>query len=131
MRGIEPNLAPQQVEERERRGKASSRADCAYRRTNNNPMKASTILTELEQFRAQKDTFFETHPHSPLLPEQQETFEGLRYFPEKPVLRLVVPIEEFADKDLIRMETRPPRAMCASMHVTDGCGSAWKSRWLR
>jgi uncharacterized protein len=68
-------------------------------------MKASTIMTELEQFRAQKDTFFKTHPHSPLLPEQQETFEGLRYFPENPALRLVVPIEEFTDKDRITMQT--------------------------
>src|SRR5215216_4339782 len=68
-------------------------------------MKANTIMTELEQFRAQKDTFFKTHPQSPLLPEQQNTFEGLRYFPENPALRLVVPIEEFVDKDRITMQT--------------------------
>jgi len=68
-------------------------------------MKARTIMTELEQFRVQKDTFFKTHPQSPLLPEQQDTFEGLRYFPENPALHLVVPIEEFADKDRIEMQT--------------------------
>jgi uncharacterized protein len=68
-------------------------------------MKANTIMTELEQFRAQKDTFFKMHPQSPLLPEQQETFEGLRYFPENPALRLVVSIEEFTDKDRILMQT--------------------------
>jgi len=62
-------------------------------------------MTELEQFRAQKDTFFKAHPQSPLQPEQQETFEGLRYFPEDPALRLVVSIEEFADKERILMQT--------------------------
>lgn len=66
---------------------------------------AHTIVTELEQFRAQKDTFFKTHPQSPLRPEQQETFEGLSYFPVNPALRLVVPIEEFTDKDRIEMQT--------------------------
>jgi uncharacterized protein (DUF1684 family) len=68
-------------------------------------MKAHTIMTELEQFRAQKDTFFKGHPQSPLLPEQQNMFEGLRYFPENPALRLIVPIEEFVDKDCIVMQT--------------------------
>jgi len=62
-------------------------------------------MTELEQFRAQKDTFFKMHPQSPLLPEQQETFERLRYFPENPALRLVIPIEEFASKERIVMQT--------------------------
>jgi uncharacterized protein len=68
-------------------------------------MKANTIMTELEQFRAQKDTFFKTHPQSPLLPEQQETFGGLRYFPENPALRLIISIEEFVDKERIVMQT--------------------------
>jgi uncharacterized protein len=62
-------------------------------------------MTELEQFRAEKDTFFKMHPQSPLLPNQQNTFEGLRYFPENPALRLVVSIEEFVDKDRIVMQT--------------------------
>jgi uncharacterized protein (DUF1684 family) len=59
-------------------------------------MKANTIMTELEPFRAQKDTFFKTHPQSPLLPEQQETFGGLRYFPENPALRLLAAGTPFA-----------------------------------
>ncbi|KPV54597.1 hypothetical protein SE17_02750 [Kouleothrix aurantiaca] len=64
-----------------------------------------TIMTELEQFRAQKDTFFKTHPQSPLTAEQQAAFAGLRYFPENPDLRLVVPIETFAEKDTVVMQT--------------------------
>ena len=35
-------------------------------------------MTELEHFRAQKDAFFKTHPHSPLTAEQQAIFTGLR-----------------------------------------------------
>ena len=55
-------------------------------------------MTELEHFRAQKDAFFKTHPQSPLTPEQQATFAGLRYFPENPELRLVQPIERLSNK---------------------------------
>jgi uncharacterized protein (DUF1684 family) len=62
-------------------------------------------MTELEQLRAQKDQFFKRHPQSPLAPEQQQTFQGLRYFPENPALRLIVPIEEFGDQHLIVMQT--------------------------
>jgi uncharacterized protein (DUF1684 family) len=62
-------------------------------------------MTELEQFRAQKDMFFKTHRQSPLLAEQQNRFEGLRYFPENPALHQVVSIEEFVDKDRILMQT--------------------------
>jgi uncharacterized protein (DUF1684 family) len=63
------------------------------------------IMTELDEFRAQKDHFLKTHPHSPLTPEQQQTFEGLNYFPENPALRLVLPIEKFANQEAIVMQT--------------------------
>jgi uncharacterized protein len=62
-------------------------------------------MTKLEQFRAQKDQFFKAHPQSPLSVEQQQTFQGLRYFPENSALRLVVPIEPFAEVDTIEMQT--------------------------
>ena len=62
-------------------------------------------MTELDEFRAQKDKFFKIHPQSPLTPQQQQNFQGLRYFPEEPALRLVVPAEEFADEDPIVMQT--------------------------
>jgi uncharacterized protein len=62
-------------------------------------------MTELEQFRAQKDAFFKTHPQSPLTAEQQATFTGLHYFPEDPELRLVLPIERFAEQDAIVTQT--------------------------
>ena len=62
-------------------------------------------MTELETFRAQKDRFFKMHPQSPLTPEQQQSFQGLRYFPENPALRLIIPVEEFADQEPIVMQT--------------------------
>ena len=62
-------------------------------------------MTELDEFRAQKDQFFKTHPQSPLTPEQQQSFQGLHYFPENPALRLVVPVEPFADQEAIVMQT--------------------------
>lgn len=62
-------------------------------------------MAELDEFRAQKDQFFKTHPQSPLTTEQQQSFQGLHYFPENPALRLVVPVEAFADQGAIVMQT--------------------------
>jgi uncharacterized protein len=62
-------------------------------------------MTELDAFRAQKDQFFKAHPQSPLTSEQQQTFQGLHYFPENPALRLIVPVEAFTDQDTIVMQT--------------------------
>lgn len=62
-------------------------------------------MTQLEHFRAQKDAFFKTHPQSPLTAEQQATFTSLRYFPENSELRLLLPLEEFAEQDTIVMQT--------------------------
>ena len=61
-------------------------------------------MTELERFRTQKDAFFRSHAQSPLTAEQQPGFQGLRYFPENPDLRLEVAVEELADKDEIVMQ---------------------------
>lgn len=62
-------------------------------------------MTDLEAFRHEKDDFFRTNPYSPLTPEQQRDFAGLRYFPENPGLRLRVPVERFDAPDTIRMQT--------------------------
>src|SRR5215467_1916928 len=63
------------------------------------------VMTELEHFHAQKDAFFKSHPQSPLTAEQRANFTGLRYFPENPELRLVLPIGQFAEQDTIVMQT--------------------------
>lgn len=39
-------------------------------------------MSELTDFRAEKDEFLRDHPQSPLTPEQRGSFEGLAYFPE-------------------------------------------------
>jgi uncharacterized protein (DUF1684 family) len=62
-------------------------------------------MNDLSQFRAAKDDFFETDPHSPLTIEQRETFEGLNYFPENSALRLELPIEAFETKELFQIQT--------------------------
>jgi uncharacterized protein (DUF1684 family) len=62
-------------------------------------------MSELEQFRAEKDHFFKTHPQSPLTPEQQREFRGLSYFPESPELRLEVDVEPFPERETIEMQT--------------------------
>lgn len=62
-------------------------------------------MTELEQFRAQKDQFFQTHNQSPLTSEQKQDFTGLNYFPENPELRLEATIEVFPEQISVEMQT--------------------------
>ena len=62
-------------------------------------------MNELTQFRAQKDDFFEIDPHSPLMIEQRNSFEGLKYFPENPAFRLELEMEEFENKEAFQIQT--------------------------
>ncbi len=62
-------------------------------------------MTELEEFRNEKNDFFEGHPQSPLTREQKRDFHGLNYFPENADLRLEVQAEEFPVKQRIEMQT--------------------------
>lgn len=62
-------------------------------------------MTALDDFRAEKDEFFRTHPQSPLTPEQKRRFRGLNYFPENDDLRLEAVVEEFAEKPMFEMQT--------------------------
>lgn len=59
----------------------------------------------LDLFRERKDEFFRTDPHSPLLPEQRNSFEGLSYFPENVDLRFELSIQEFDEQEPITMQT--------------------------
>jgi hypothetical protein len=45
-------------------------------------------MSEVDEFRAEKDAFFRDDPHSPLTPGQRASFEGLSYFPENDALRI-------------------------------------------
>jgi len=62
-------------------------------------------MSELDEFRAEKDDFFSHHPQSPLTPEQKRGFKGLNYFPENDALRLEVEVELLNDQKPMLMQT--------------------------
>ena len=62
-------------------------------------------MDTLERFRQEKDESFRLDPQSPLTPEQQRSFTGLRYFPPNPALDLVVTLEMFPEQRTLEMQT--------------------------
>lgn len=60
---------------------------------------------DLQDQREAKDHFFRTRPESPLTPQQQAAFTGLRYYPHNPELRLTVELDLFDEGDQIVMRT--------------------------
>ena len=62
-------------------------------------------MSNLDNFRKEKDEFFGEHPQSPLEPEQKNNFSGLNYFPENEALRLEVKAELLNDPQPIQMQT--------------------------
>jgi uncharacterized protein (DUF1684 family) len=62
-------------------------------------------MSELTDFRREKDEFFGYHPQSPLTPEQKHRFTGLQYFPENESLRLEVQGELLFDQQPMQMQT--------------------------
>ena len=62
-------------------------------------------MSELTDFRAEKDEFLGRHPQSPLTPEQKRGFVGLQYFPENDALRLEVQAEPLFDQQPMQMQT--------------------------
>ncbi len=62
-------------------------------------------MSDLDDFRKEKDEFFGRHPQSPLTPEQKRGFVGLSYFPENDDLRLEVKVEPLSDEKPMHMQT--------------------------
>ena len=62
-------------------------------------------MSELDDFRAEKDEFFGHHPQSPLTREQKQDFKGLNYFPENDALRLDVEVDLLNDPQPVMMQT--------------------------
>ncbi|GAB4474369.1 MAG: DUF1684 domain-containing protein [Anaerolineae bacterium] len=64
-------------------------------------------MSSIAEFRKQKDAFFARDPHSPLTPQQRETFTGLSYYPEDESLCFEVTIERFTgrDRSIVPMQT--------------------------
>jgi len=52
-------------------------------------------MSELDDFRADKDAFFHDDPRSPLTEEQRAGFTGLSYFPEAPDLEIEGVLETY------------------------------------
>jgi uncharacterized protein (DUF1684 family) len=73
-------------------------------------------MSDLDDFRAAKDEFFRRDQQSPLTPEQQRGFGGLRYYPERPDLVLELSLERNEDPERVEM-------------VTSTGGIAVYSRW--
>ena len=62
-------------------------------------------MSQLDQFRAQKDDFFQHDWQSPLAADQRRDFIGLQYYPENPALRFTTPIEPHADQAIVTLIT--------------------------
>ena len=62
-------------------------------------------MSELTEYRAEKDEFFLHHTYSPLTPEQRSGFTGLQYFPENDALRLEVTVEPLLNQEPMQMQT--------------------------
>jgi uncharacterized protein (DUF1684 family) len=62
-------------------------------------------MTELEEFRKEKDEFFRSDPRSPLSREQKRGFSGLNYYPENDALRFDVTAEPFSEHSHVQMQT--------------------------
>jgi uncharacterized protein (DUF1684 family) len=62
-------------------------------------------MSELDDFRREKDEFFRTDPHSPLTDDQKQAFEGLAYYPEDPDLVLHGDLDIDVPVDEVHMTT--------------------------
>jgi uncharacterized protein (DUF1684 family) len=51
-----------------------------------------------------KDHFFKTHPQSPLPWPDRKVFEGLAYYPLEPDLRFELELEEYPEKETVRLD---------------------------
>jgi len=62
-------------------------------------------MSELDDFRTEKDEFYKNSFQSPLTREQKRDFKGLKYFPENEALRLEVQVELLNDSNPMVMQT--------------------------
>jgi uncharacterized protein len=62
-------------------------------------------MNKIDNFRTRKNTLFAGGEQSPLSPEQQHHFEGLRYFPENPALALTLDMDRSKGGTSLTLET--------------------------
>lgn len=54
-----------------------------------------------QEFRADQDKLFKSHPQTALSPEQVEIFTSLKYFPYNPTYRFTVPVETIGEREAV------------------------------
>ena len=62
-------------------------------------------MSQLSEFRKEKDDFMQHSHQSPLTAQQKANFSGLNYFEENPELRLELEVEAFKDQNEVTMQT--------------------------
>ena len=62
-------------------------------------------MSELTDFRRNKDEFMARDHQSPLADDQQAAYSGLSYFDEDPGLRFELEVREFDAREVIEMQT--------------------------
>jgi uncharacterized protein (DUF1684 family) len=62
-------------------------------------------MSDLQEFRQQKDQFFAHDRHSPLSSEQKQAFNGLDYYPENSALFFEKHVERAKDQQSVQMQT--------------------------
>jgi uncharacterized protein (DUF1684 family) len=73
-------------------------------------------VTELENFRRDKDEFFGRDHRAPLTSRQQRNFSGLEYFPENLALVVKAKIDRNVKPGVVRMETTKGREQTYSRY---------------
>jgi uncharacterized protein (DUF1684 family) len=79
-------------------------------------------VTRCQQFRAARDGLLKHHSQSPLSPEQQQRFEGIRYYPYNPALRFEASMDTDVVPDVLEAELHADGHMrmqrCGKVHLT-------------
>jgi len=61
-------------------------------------------MSDLEARRKETDDFFKSDQDSPIPPEQRNTFQGLKYYPDNPDLRFEVELTLFTEPEKIMIQ---------------------------
>jgi uncharacterized protein len=64
---------------------------------------------EMKQFRHQKDQFFATAPEAPILAQERQQFQGLRYFEPDPAYRVEAELVRFPTPEVVQLGTTTGR----------------------
>lgn len=62
-----------------------------------------SLTDKIKKQRKEKDSFFKSHPRSPLPPHERDDFTGLNYYPVNSELRFTLKLHEHSDKEKIEV----------------------------